>query len=263
MPNAPLSPPNDPGADDAGDGTDRYQIGARRTRAPRIRDLGDDEKPREKLLAHGPEALSNAELLALLLRTGIPGSNAIDIGRQLLATHDNLNGLARTPLACYQQVPGIGPAKAAELAAVFEIATRIASERIHRAILDSPETVYDMLGPSMSNLDREVIRVVLVNIRHRHLLTEDIAIGSLSECIAHPAMILKPAISHSASGFFLVHNHPSGDPSPSAADHRLTRRIKEAATSLEIRFIDHLIIGSLTEADVEEPYFSFREAGIL
>lgn len=255
MPSAPPSPQDAPAA--------RYQIDARHTRAPRIHDLGEDEKPREKLLAHGPGALSNAELLALFLRTGIPGSNAIDLGRQLLATHDNLNGLARAPLACYQQIPGIGPAKAAELAAVFEMAARIARERIHRTTLDSPEAVYDMLGPSMSNLDHEVIRVVLVNIRHRHLLTEEVSVGSLNECLAHPAMILKPAIAHSAFGFFLVHNHPSGDPSPSAADRKLTRKIKEVANELRIRLIDHIIIGSPAEADVEEPYFSFREAGLL
>jgi DNA repair protein RadC len=240
-----------------------YHIDAERTRAPRIHDLGEDEKPREKLLAHGAKALSNAELLALFLRTGLPGSNAIDLGRQLLAAHGNLNDLARTSLQSYQEIPGIGPAKAAELAAVFEMAARVARERIHRATLDTPEAVYDLVGPSMASLDREVIRVVLVNSRHRHLRSEDVSVGAISECIAHPAMILKPAIAHSAFGFFLVHNHPSGDPTPSSADRKMTRRIRDVAEGLQIRFIDHVIVGSPAEADVDEPYFSFREMGLL
>ena len=115
----------------------------------------------------------------------------------------------------------------------------------------------------MSGLDREVVRVVLVNTRNRHLRTEDIAIGSINECIAHPALILKPAIAHSAYGFFLIHNHPSGDPSPSAADRSLTRRLDEACKTMDIRLIDHLIIGSRNDDAVDGPYFSFREMGLL
>ncbi len=244
-------------------GPPRYKVAPPPAGAQRIRDLGDDEKPREKVLARGAGALSNAELLALFLRTGIPGSNAIDIGRQLLAGHGSLNDLARAPVESYQTLPGIGPAKAAELAAVFEIAARIASERIHRVTLDCPEAVYDLVGPSMAGLDREVIQTVLVNTRHRHLRTEEVAVGSVNECIAHPALILKPAVAHSAFGFFLVHNHPSGDPSPSAADRKITRRVQEAAESLEVRLVDHIIVGSAAEADVDAPYFSFREMDLL
>jgi len=246
-----------------GDDVD-YQIDADKARARRIRDLGDDEKPREKLLAHGPSALSNAELLGLLLRVGLPGQNAVDLGRELLgANGGSLTDLSRAALSSLQETPGVGPAKSAELGAVFELAARLARERIHRAQLDCPEAVYDFVGPGMSSLDREVVRVILVNARQRHIRTEDVAIGSINECVAHPAFILKPVIAYSAYGFFLLHNHPSGDPSPSSNDRSLTRRLSEACALMDIKFIDHIIIGSRADDAVSEPYFSFQEMGLL
>lgn len=240
-----------------------YEIDAERQRTNRIHDLADDEKPREKLLAHGAGILSNPELLGLLMRTGLPGRNVVDMARDLLDEHGSLNSLARASVTDYQNTPGIGPAKAVELAAAFELAARISRERIHRAVLDCPEAVYDLVGPSMATMDREVVKALLVNTRHRHIRTEEISVGSINECMAHPALILKPAIAHSAYGFFLVHNHPSGDPSPSTADRKLTQQLAEASKLVQIQFIDHVIIGSTAEADVIDPYFSFKEMGML
>jgi len=241
-----------------------YHIDNDKRKAKRIRDLGEDERPREKLIEHGARTLGNAELIALLLRTGLPGQNVVDLSRELLGAHGGtLTDLSRAQLAALQNTPGIGPAKAAELAAVFELAARLARERIMRARLDSPEAVYDFIGPAMANLDREVIRVVLVNARQRHIRTEEISVGAIDQCIAHPALILKPVITSSAHGFFLIHNHPSGDPSPSSPDRALTRRVAEACELLEIRFIDHVIVGSSTDSSIAEPYFSFKEMGLL
>ena len=143
------------------------------------------------------------------------------------------------------------------------MASRVAREKIHRTSLDSPEAVYDLVGMGMASLDREVVKVLLVNTRHRHLRTEEVAVGSINECVAHPGLILKPAVITSAYGFFLVHNHPSGDPSPSRADRKLTRQLKEAAGHMQVKLIDHIIVGSTAEADITEPYFSFREMGLL
>lgn len=264
----PARPPagDDDGAAGTGEGAASagYRFGTPTRRRPRIVDLGADERPREKLLTHGAGSLGNAELIALLLRTGLAGQNVVEMSRDLLDAHGGtLAGLARATTDSLQSVPGVGPAKAAELAAVFELASRIARERVERACLDCPEAVYEFVGPAMSSLDREVVRVLLVNARQRHLRSEDVSVGAIDQAIAHPQLILKPVIASAAHGFFLIHNHPSGDPSPSAADRALTRNLGELCERLEVRFIDHVIVGSSNEGHVEEPYFSFREAGLL
>jgi DNA repair protein RadC len=127
--------------------------------------------------------------------------------------------------------------------------------------LDSPQAVFDLLAPEFHALDRERLCVLLVNTRHRLIWTEVVSIGSLNESVAHPREILRPALIHSAYGFVLAHNHPSGDPSPSEADKRLTRRLREAADLLQLRFVDHVIIGAPDEG--RPPYFSFKENSLL
>jgi DNA repair protein RadC len=228
---------------------------------PRIHDLHVSEKPREKLAAKGPGALTDAELLAIFFRTGTQGANAIEIARQLLKHFDSLQALSRAQPKEYQKIPGIGPVKAIELAALFEMAKRVAKEEFQTQPLNCPEDVYAYLGAEMRALPREVVRLLLLDTKGHLIRMEEVSSGSVNETVAHPREILRPAVTYSAHAFILVHNHPSGDPSPSAADRQVTRRIAEAANIFQIRFNDHIIIGHPQSG--KTPYFSFRESGVL
>ena len=228
---------------------------------PRIHDLPDGEKPREKLTRLGAGALDDSELLALFLRTGMPGRSAIDIGRELIDTHGSLGALGRLDVKQLTETPGIGDAKACQLAACFELGARVAREQIKAAVLDTPEAIHKLLAPQLGHLPHESLHVLLVDTRLRHCGSHEISKGSVNETVAHPRDILRPIVLHSAYGFVLVHNHPSGDPSPSKADRALTRRLSEAAATMQVRFIDHVIIGRPSTG--RQPWFSFRECGEL
>lgn len=228
----------------------------------RILDLPDDEKPREKLKQRGASALTDAELLALFFGTGLPGLNAIDMGKALIRQFGSLQSLSRQNLHDLMKIKGIGPAKASQLAAIFEFGKRLAVERRSQTPLDSPDAVYDLLGPSLQSLAYESLQVVLLNTKYHLIQTQEISRGGLNECIAHPREILRAAITHSAYAFILVHNHPSGDPAPSNADRKLTRQLKLASEHVSIEMLDHIIIGS-PSVHSEQPYFSFREMGLL
>src|SRR5271165_6475842 len=226
-----------------------------------IHELPDEEKPREKLLQRGIDSLTDAEMLAILLRTGVPGCNVIELARKLLNHYGTLAQLSRCPIPELSSFKGVGLAKALHLAAAFGLGTRLAAEQVVSEPLDRPEVVYQLLGTEMRRLDRESLRVVLLDTHFRLVAVSEISRGTLNESLAHPREIFKPAISHSAYAFILVHNHPSGDPAPSDADLRLTRRVAECARTLQILFLDHLIVGSPQSG--HPGYFSFKEAGIL
>ena len=226
-----------------------------------IHELPLPERPREKLLARGVSALSDTELIAILLRTGTRGANAIALAEQLLRRFGSFAGLARTPVPELVKVKGIGLGKGIQLAASFAVGARLAAERISNEPIDSPQIVYDLLGPEMRLLDRESLRAVLLDAKQRLIAVQEISLGTLNESLAHPREIFKAAITHSAFSFVLVHNHPSGDPSPSEADGRLTRRIAEASRILQITLHDHVIIG--TSRNGSTGYFSFKEAGVI
>ena len=227
----------------------------------RINDLPDELRPREKMARQGAGSLSDSELLAIFLRVGVKGESAIEVGRRLLATHGGLAALGQLDIAQLAKEHGLGLAKAAQLAAAFEMGSRVARERASRTPLDSPEAVYATFAPQMRHLRAESLRVALVDTRLRVTRFVTISEGSVNETIAHPRDILHPAVLHSAYAFHLVHNHPSGDPSPSRADRELTRRIAEAAELLQVKLLDHVIIGSPSHH--HDPYFSFQEAGLL
>src|SRR4051812_38470645 len=193
--------------------------------APTIRELPEQERPCEKLANLGAGALSDSELIAILLRTGLPGTNVIDLARQLIQRFGSLADLARAGVPELRKIKGLGLAKAVQLAAAFGLATRLARENIGRTALDQPRLVYELLGAEMRQLGKESLRVVLLDTKLRLMRVEEISLGSINECLAHPPDILRPAIAHSAFAFILVHNHPSGDPAPSDADRRLTIRI--------------------------------------
>lgn len=229
---------------------------------PRIQDLPVQDRPRERLLEIGARSLTNAELLAIFINTGSKGENAIQMGQRLLNQYQTLRHLStRSAKELSQQFRGLGPAKAAHIAAAFELGRRAVQEELRERPMNRPELIYQYLAPEMSQLGHETVRLLLLNTRCHLIHDELISQGSLNETTAHPREILRPAIIHRANSFILAHNHPSGDPSPSAADRQLTRRIREAAQILQIQFHDHLIIGAPRNG--AQPYFSFAEAGLL
>jgi DNA repair protein RadC len=227
----------------------------------RIQELPEGERPREKLAALGAEALSDSELIAILLRTGMQGANAIDVARKLLAEYLSLGGLARCSVVELSKIKGVGQAKAVQLAAAFGLASRLARESLVRQRLDTPELINALLGAEMRALNRESLRAVLLDTKFQLIRVEEISHGSLNESVAHPREIFRTALIYSAFAVILVHNHPSGDPTPSSADHQLTRRLAQGAELLQIRLLDHVIIG--TGDNGRQPYFSFKEAGLI
>ena len=229
--------------------------------SPTIHELPEEERPREKLASRGAAALSDSELIAILLRTGLPGANAVDVARKLLNEFKSLSGLARCSVAELSRIKGVGPAKAVQLAAAFGLASRLARESLQRQPLSTPAAIYDLLGAELRVLNRESLRVILLDARLHLLRVEEVSLGSLNESTAHPREIFRPALIYSAFAMIVVHNHPSGDPSPSDADRRVTVRLAEAAQLLQIRFYDHVILG--TADNGRQPWFSFKEAGLL
>jgi DNA repair protein RadC len=227
----------------------------------KIREMPQDERPREKLAAHGADALTDPELIAILLRTGIPGANAIELARKLLKDYGSLSGLSRCSLHELAPRPGIGLAKATQLVAAFGLGQRLARETLSKQKIDSPELVNELVGHEMRQLRKESLRVILLDTRYRCIRTEEVSLGSVNESIAHPRDVFRPAVISSAYAVIVVHNHPSGDASPSQTDHSLTRRLAEAAELLQIKLLDHIIIGAPSEGN--PGYFSFKEAGVL
>ncbi len=227
----------------------------------RIKDLSNNLRPRERLEALGAEALSTAELIAILLGSGFKGRNVLDVAHRLLKNHGSLENLARASVRQLMREKGIGQAKAVALAAAFGLGRRLKREAVLRPKVRTPAEIYDLVGEEMRALSKEVVRVILLNTRLECLRIEDIAKGSVNESVAHPRDILMPLFTHSAHSFVLVHNHPSGDPTPSEADRRLTRRLADAAALLQVNMLDHVIIGS--PDGFRLPYFSFKEAGFL
>ena len=221
-----------------------------------------DERPREKAERHGFESLSDAELLAIFIRTGVPGKNALQVARDLLRDCGCFAQLARcSPKEIRRLAKGIGPAKSLEMAAAFEIGKRLAKGKSLAPLLDTPERVFDAFGNEFMGLRQESLRVLLLDAKLRLIRSEEIMRGSVSECMAHPREIFRQAMIHSAYAVVVLHNHPSGDPAPSAADIRITRSLREAAQLLQINLIDHIILGSPDGGRV--PYYSFKEAGHL
>ena len=227
----------------------------------KIREMPQDERPREKLAARGASALSDAELIAILLRTGVTGQNVVDLARELLRKFGSLRELSRCSPVELSKIRGIKRDKALQLVAAFQLGQRLADETLAKRKIDSPELVNELVGRDMRMLRTEAMRVILLDTRYHLIRVEEVSTGSVNESIAHPREIFRPAVVASAYAVIVVHNHPSGDPSPSQADHNLTRRLAEAAELMQIKLLDHIIIGA-TDAN-GSGYFSFMEAGVL
>ena len=231
------------------------------TTNPRIKDMAAQDRPRERLVLEGADALSNAELIAILLRTGLKGYSAIHIAQQLLAKFGTLDGLARAPLEELRQVKGVGRDKAVTLKAAFTLARKMAAEmRTEAPLLDTPERIADLLREESRPQDVEQFRVVLLNTRRRLIGLEAISQGTLDTLLVHPREVFKRAIAANASAVVLVHNHPSGDPTPSEADIKVTRDLIRAGQLLKIEVLDHVIIGRRT-VERQKDYVSLRELG--
>lgn len=212
-------------------------------------------RPSARVMESGPATLSDFELLAAV--TGSEKSAAALLDR----FHSVSRVLSATPSEI-KSVQGVGVAVAARLASTRELWTRVAYEGVRGRILPAPEDVYALLGPSMQDLAQESMRVVFMDRRKRFIRVEEVFLGTSNECFAAPAPILKRALALNAAAIVMAHNHPTGDPSPSVADHEVTRRVVRACHEVGIEFTDHIIIGRRAEGG-GQPYFSFREAGLI
>lgn len=213
----------------------------------------EGERPRERLLAHGPAVLSDAELLAVLLRTGVRGKSAVDLARELIARAGSLAAL----LESLEAAPGIGTAKRAHLAAAMEIGRRVLLEKARvTSALTSPGSVRDYLRLSLSHREHEVFLCLWLDAQHRVLEAEELFRGTLTQTSVYPREVVKKALRVNAAAVIFAHNHPSGVAQPSQADELLTRNLKEALALVEVRVLDHFIVAG-------NQAISFAERGLL
>ena len=223
-----------------------------------MRDLPADERPRERLLRLGPSALTHEELVSLLLRTGTPAESALERSRTLLAAHGGLSGLAGASPEELSREPGVGPVRAATIAAAIEIARRLPAETLAgRDLLNEPRLVKEYLRQAQSDDSQERTGALFLNARNRLLKNDpEIYRGTLDRAVVEPREILRRALIGWAAGVILYHNHPSGDPTPSREDREFTRRLASASEAVGVRLLDHIVVG-------REGCVSFREAGLM
>jgi DNA repair protein RadC len=227
----------------------------------RLKDQPESERPRERLVAKGPDALRHAELIAILLRTGLKGANAVDVGKQLIHRFGSLQGLAQASLSDLQTVKGVGRDKAVTLAAGFALARKMAEElRQEGPTLDTPERIAELMREANRHYEVEHFQTVLLNTRRKLIRVEHVSQGTLDTILVHPREVFKNAIAANAAAVVLVHNHPSGDPTPSEADIKVTRDLIRAGQLLKIDVLDHVIIGRATQ-ERSKDYVSLRELG--
>jgi DNA repair protein RadC len=236
--------------------------GARPAGGRRIKDLPASERPRERLAEQGAETLQPPDLIAILLRTGLKGRSAIAVATELLESHGNsLASLCRASLDQIQAIRGIGRDKAVTLKAAFELARRMADERLGEApLLDSPERVAELMRERFRDAEVEHLHVVLLNTRRKLVRWVPLSQGTLDALLVHAREVFRPAIAANASTLVLVHNHPSGDPTPSEADIKVTRDLIRAGQLLKIEVLDHVILGRST-AECAKDWVSLRELG--
>ena len=228
----------------------------------KLMDQPPSERPRERLRENGPDQLSPGELVAILLRTGVKGINVVEIGKRLVQRYGSLNALAQASWQDLVKEPGLGPDKAVTLVAAFSLARRLVREvRGESPVLDTPDAVASLMREETRLRNAEVFQVLLLNTRRR-LVGEPIKIsdGTLDTILVHPREVFRPAIAASAAALVLVHNHPSGDPTPSEADIKVTRDLIRAGQLLKIEVLDHVILGRATQERPKD-YVSLRELG--
>ena len=230
-------------------------LATRKAASPTVREMPTEERPRERLAAYGPRHLSNTELIAILLRTGSAGENVISQSSRLLSRFDGLRGLGKATYAELCAEKGLSEAKTCQILAALELGRRFVSlAPEERAVINCPEDVVNLLSAEMSSFEQEHLRVLLLNTRNEVMGVEEIYIGNVNSSVVRPAEIFRPAIRANATSLIVVHNHPSGDPTPSGADVSITRDLADAGKLLGMELLDHLVIGS------GHRYVSMKEA---
>ena len=227
---------------------------------PLIRDMPSDERPRERLRQRGPGALSNSELMAILLRTGVRGENVLSLASRLLARFDGLAGLARAGFGELCGEHAVGEAKAAQLMAALELGKRLVSTQPdERATVRSPQDVNNLLMAEMAFLEQEHLRVVLLNTRNQVLSIQEVYKGNVNTAVVRVAEVFRDAVREGCPALIVVHNHPSGDPAPSADDAAITKQIAEAGRLLGIEVLDHVVIARKGFASLKELGLGFEK----
>ena len=222
-----------------------------------LKDLPQDARPREKLLARGPGALSDAELLALLLRTGLPGKNALQMGQELMDTFGGVAGLLHTGADALKKIKGLGPAKRAEIVAVLELARRaLASQLQEKTMFSNPQAIRDYLQLQLGSREHEIFAVLFLDASHRLIVLEEMFRGTLTQTSVYPREVVVRALALNAANVVLAHNHPSGTAQASRADEAITHTLKAALALIDVRVLDHFIVTS-TEA------VSMAELGLI
>jgi DNA repair protein RadC len=225
-------------------------------KARSVKHWPEDERPRERLIKLGPATLSDAQLLAIIIRSGKGGRSAVDVGRELLEKFESLSGIEQAGINEICEVPGIGKAKAAEIKAAIELGRRHQKPSLAGASFCSSEDVASYYRPRMKDLKRETFRCALLDTKNKFIRDEVVSVGSLSTSVVHPRDTFKTAVRESAAAVIFVHNHPSGDIRPSQEDILLTKRLVQAGELLGIHVLDHIIIG-------DGSHFSFRDNGMI
>jgi DNA repair protein RadC len=212
-----------------------------------IKDWPEEQRPRERLIKNGAQALSNPELLAIFLRTGVEGKNAIDLGREMVVHFGSLNQLFSANYKRFSAINGLGPAKFAQLQAIFELARRAISEELAEGVnLHSPKAVKQYLQMMLASKHHETFTVIFLDVRNRLIETRELFRGTLTQTSVYPREVVKAALEYNAASIILAHNHPSGTAEPSTADHALTRTLKQLLGMVDIQVLDHFIIAGST-----------------
>ena len=219
----------------------------------KIKDLPKIERPREKLAHYGPEKLSNSELLAILLRTGKKGQNVVDLSRNILKKFSGAK-LSQTSYKELKNCPGLGPSKACEIVACFELGKRLLKDKKTELFL-KPEDVFDRLK-DLRDHKKEHFVTLFLDSRNQEINREIVSVGSLNASLVHPREVFEPAVRHTAAHIIIAHNHPSGDHSPSSEDLSLTKRLVEAGRIMGIEILDHVIV-------TKNGFLSFKEKGLI
>ena len=218
-----------------------------------LKDLPQDARPREKLLARGPGALSDAELLALLLRTGLPGKNALQMGQELVDKFGGIGGLLHTSADALKKIKGLGPAKRSEIVAVLELARRaLASQLQEKTMFSSPQAIRDYLQLQLGGRDHEIFAVLFLDTSHRLIVLEEMFRGTLTQTSVYPREVVVRALGLNAANVVLAHNHPSGIAHPSRADESITQTLKAALALVDVRVLDHFIVTATASVSMAE-----------
>jgi DNA repair protein RadC len=232
-------------------------VAARATYHTTVREMPSDERPRERLERYGPQALQPAELLAIILRVGVPGENVVELSHRLLRTYGGLGGLLAADLGMLCAERGVGPAKAIALKAALELGRRLTlANPEQRPQIGSPRDVVNLLGLEMGYLAQEQLRVLCLDTKNRVVHTHTVYQGTVNSSVVRAAEVYKPAIARTCPAIVVVHNHPSGDPTPSPEDIRTTEQLRRAGEYLDIELLDHIVLGH------EQRFVSLKERGL-